>query len=57
MRYIINLNNKYEKKEIETMKKYVCNVCGAEFEVAEGEDVVCPVCGVGEEDCEVVEEN
>lgn len=39
------------------MKKYLCNVCGVEFEVAEGEEVVCPVCGVGEEDCEVVEEN
>ena len=36
------------------MKKYLCNVCGVEFE---GEEVVCPVCGVGEEDCELIEEN
>ena len=38
------------------MKKYKCNVCMEVFEVAEGEEVVCPVCGVGEEDCEEVEE-
>lgn len=38
------------------MKKYICNVCGVEFEVKEGEEVICPVCGVGEEDCEEVVE-
>ena len=39
------------------MKKYLCTVCGVEFEVFEGEEVVCPVGGVGEEDCELIEEN
>ena len=38
------------------MKKYKCNVCGAVFELAEGEELVCPVCGVGAEDLELIEE-
>ncbi len=38
------------------MKKYKCNVCMQEFEVEDGAEVVCPVCGVGEEDCEMIEE-
>ena len=35
-------------------KKYVCKVCGAEVEVEEGES--CPVCGVGFEYLQPVEE-
>ena len=27
--------------------KYKCKICGAVFEVAEGEEAVCPLCGVG----------
>ena len=38
------------------MKKYRCNVCGEEFEVEEGQEPVCPVCGVGIEDLELIEE-
>ena len=29
--------------------KYKCLVCGAEFELKEGDKVECPICGVGEE--------
>ncbi len=54
------------------MKKYACVVCGYIYDPAKGdpdgdiapgtafedipEDWVCPVCGVGKEDFEVVEE-
>ena len=38
------------------MKKYRCLVCGAEFEVEDGEPVICPVCGVDESMCEEVKE-
>ena len=53
------------------MKKYVCTVCGYEYDPAIGdpdggiapgtefkdipEDWVCPVCGVGKDDFELVE--
>lgn len=52
----------------QTMKKYVCNVCGYEYDPAAGdpengiapgtafedlpENWVCPLCGVGKEDFE-----
>ena len=29
--------------------KYKCNVCGEIFEVNDGEEIICPVCGVGED--------
>lgn len=41
------------------MKKFVCNVCGYEYDPAENgnipfeelpEDYACPLCGVGKED-------
>ncbi|MCR4737883.1 MAG: rubrerythrin family protein [Bacteroidales bacterium] len=38
------------------MKKYKCNICGAIFEVADNEEPVCPICGVGIEDLELIEE-
>ena len=38
-------------------KKYRCLLCGAEFEVEEGEAVVCPVCGAGEDMCEEIKED
>ncbi len=34
-----------EKKGDRKMKKYKCLICGEVFEVAEGEEPVCPVCG------------
>lgn len=37
------------------MKTYECIVCGEIFTVADGEEVICPVCGVGEEECKLVE--
>jgi rubredoxin len=37
------------------MKKYRCKVCGIEFEVPDGEEPVCPVCGVSGEDLEEIE--
>ena len=36
--------------------KYRCKICGEVFEVADGETPVCPLCGVGIENLEVVEE-
>ena len=36
--------------------KYKCKVCGAEFEVKEGETPVCPVCGVSGDQLELIEE-
>ncbi len=39
-----------------SMKKYRCLVCGVEFEVPDGEEPVCPVCGVSGDDVELIEE-
>ena len=39
------------------MKKYKCKVCKAEFELADGEELVCPVCGMGEEDLELISDD
>lgn len=39
------------------MIKYRCKICGAVFEVEEGESFSCPVCGVGSELCEIIEGN
>ena len=36
------------------MKKYKCLVCGAEFEVEDGQQPVCPVCGVSGDSVEEV---
>ena len=36
--------------------KFVCTVCGYEVEVDTPEDYVCPVCGVGPDQFELVEE-
>lgn len=39
------------------MKKYLCKLCGATFEVAEGEEPVCPICGAkGDKLEEIAEE-
>ena len=59
------------RKGIYNMKKYICEPCGYEYDPTIGdpdngivagtafedlpEDWVCPVCGVGKEDFEVVE--
>ena len=40
------------------MKTYKCTLCGKVFEVAEGEEPVCPVCGVkGDKLVEVASKN
>ena len=36
------------------MKKFKCNVCGVEFEVEDGQEPVCPVCGAKGEKVEEV---
>lgn len=33
------------KREVKEMKRYRCLICGKEFEVAEGTEPVCPLCG------------
>ena len=38
------------------MKKFKCIICGEVFEVAEGEEPVCPLCGAMGDDLEPVEE-
>ena len=46
-----------EQQQKETaMKTYRCKVCGAVFQVADGEEPICPVCGVGIDQLELVEE-
>ena len=46
----INLNN-------QKMKKYKCNVCNVEFELEDGAELVCPVCGAGAEDLELISDD
>lgn len=36
------------------MKRFKCNVCGVEFEVEEGQEPMCPVCGATGENVEEV---
>lgn len=66
-----NETNFEEKKEENSVKKYVCSVCGYVYDPAQGdpdsgvapgtafedipEDWVCPVCGVGKDQFEVEE--
>lgn len=38
------------------MAKYRCKVCGEIFEVADGEEAVCPLCGVDGDNLELIEE-
>ena len=38
------------------VKKYKCKICGAVFEVPEGEETVCPVCKARGENLELIEE-
>ncbi len=38
------------------MKKYKCIICGEVFEVQDGEEAVCPLCGATGDDLEPVEE-
>lgn len=38
------------------VKKYKCKICGAVFEVPEGEEPVCPVCKARGENLELIEE-
>lgn len=37
------------------MKTYKCLVCGEIFEVEDGAEAVCPLCGVSGDDLELVE--
>ena len=61
----------FEKEEVNTMKKYVCDPCGYEYDPAVGdpdngiaagtavedlpEDWVCPICGAGKEEFKAVD--
>ena len=38
------------------VKQYKCKICGADFEVPEGEEPVCPVCKARGENLELIEE-
>ena len=38
------------------VKQYKCKICGAVFEVPEGEEPVCPVCKARGENLELIEE-
>lgn len=53
----IENNEIQEKEKKETMKKYRCKTCGAVFEVPEGTEPVCPVCGAKGDALELIEES
>ncbi len=38
------------------MKKYKCKLCGAVFEIEDGEEAICPLCGVGIDQLEEITE-
>ena len=42
-------NTSVEKENNNTSTRYKCLVCGAEFELKDGDKIQCPICGVGEE--------
>ncbi len=50
-----NENSEIKKEEI--MKRYRCKICGAEFEVKEGEEPICPICKATGESLELIEDN
>ena len=53
----LQILKKLNRKENIIMKKYVCTVCGYEYEAENlPEDFVCPLCGVGAELFEEKEE-
>ena len=39
------------------MKKYRCKVCGEIFEVEDGQEAVCPLCGVSGDQLELIEDS
>ena len=45
-----------EEKKGGGVKQYKCKICGAVFEVPEGEEPVCPVCKARGENLELIEE-
>lgn len=45
-----------EEEKGSGVKKYKCKICGAVFEVPEGEEPVCPVCKARGENLELIEE-
>lgn len=45
-----------EEEKGSGVKKYKCKICGAVFEVLEGEEPVCPVCKARGENLELIEE-
>lgn len=45
-----------EEEKGSGVKKYKCKICGAVFEVPEGEETVCPVCKARGENLELIEE-
>ena len=50
------IDNNEKKKEVKTMKKFKCLVCGQVFEVEEGAEAVCPLCkATGDKLEEIVE--
>ncbi len=50
-----NFENK-NTKEKKNMKKYRCKICGAIFEVEDGQEPICPLCKAKGENLELIEE-
>ena len=50
-------NFKTKEKKEKNMKKYRCKICGAEFEIEDGQELVCPVCKATGDVFELIEDN
>lgn len=51
----IPCNENIEIEKERKMKKYRCKICGAEFEVKDGETPICPICKATGDNLEIIE--
>lgn len=51
----IPCNEKTENEKEKTVKKYKCKICGAVFEIEDGQELICPICKVTGEYLELID--